>query len=83
MSPLDAVRVTGALPATQSPGSSRHLLATFFLTKRAGMGVRGTFAVLGAFYMSRLAQGLLRVFVFRPPWCGPDGDADDGRACVV
>ena len=58
-------------------------VATFFLTKRAGMGVRGTFAVLGAFYMSRLAQGLLRVFVFRPPWCGPDGDADDGRACVV
>ena len=53
------------------------------MTKRAGMGVRGTFAVLGAFYMSRLAQGLLRVFVFRPPWCGPDGDADDGRACVV
>ena len=58
-------------------------VATFFLTKRTGMGVRGTFAVLGAFYMSRLAQGLLRVFVFRPPWCGPDGDADDGRACVV
>ncbi len=27
-SPLDAVRVTGALPATQSPGSSRHLLTT-------------------------------------------------------
>ena len=58
--------------------------AAYELTKRAGMGVRGTFVVLAAFYVSRLAQGLLRVFVFRPPWCRPGGGEDaDGRGCVV
>jgi len=42
--------------------------AGFFLAKLVGLGVRGGWSVLIAFYFSRALQGALRVWVTNRPW---------------
>mmetsp|Transcript_6558 Transcript_6558/g.11881 ORF Transcript_6558/g.11881 Transcript_6558/m.11881 type:complete len:480 (+) Transcript_6558:47-1486(+) len=45
--------------------------------KRVGVGVKGVYMVLFGFYISRVVQTTLRVFVFRKPWERDDDDMCD------
>ena len=57
----------GFLGASQIPNVAVTLGGGAVLL-RGDAGVRGAYVVLLAFYGSRVVQGLLRVFVARPPW---------------